>query len=138
MQEEQGAGSGRAATYSARAGDVEVAEAAQAPPLRDRQEPSWGKHHLATGESVEGEVVERAEEHKECIVDLVLTARQRDDLCSAVSAEAKERNEERCQKEATRLEVLVAAFEDRGLAREVITVEKLEHARQWARCSLEP
>ncbi len=68
----------------------------------------------------------------------MLTARQRDDLCSAVSAEAKERNEERCQKEATRLEVLVTAFEDRGLAREVITVEKLEHARQWARCSLEP
>ena len=59
MQEEQGAGSGRAATCSARAGDVEVAEAAQAPPLRDRQEPSWGKHHLATDESVEGEVVEQ-------------------------------------------------------------------------------
>ncbi len=86
MQKE-GGGSGRAATHSARAGGFAVAEAAQTPPLRDRQEPSWGNDHLATDESVEGEVVVRAEEHKECIIDLVFTARQRDELCDVFSQE---------------------------------------------------
>ncbi len=90
----------------------------------------------STDESVQGKGVEQAEEHKECIIDLVLTARQRDALYCAVSAEAKKGD--RRQKEATRLEELVAAFEDMRLAREAIMVEKLEHARQWARCSLEP
>jgi hypothetical protein len=137
MQEE-GGGRRRAATHSARAGGFEVAESAQTLPLKNRPAPSWGNDHPATDESVEGEGVEQAEEHKECIIELVLTARQSDALDCAVSAEAKKRHEERCQKDATPLEELVATFQDMRLAREAITVEKLEHARQWARCSFEP
>jgi hypothetical protein len=137
MQEE-GEGRRRAATHSARAGGFEVAESAQTLPLKDHLASSWGNNHPATDKSVEGEGVEQAEEHKERIIDLLLTARQSDALYCAVIAESKKPHEELCQKDATRLEELVAAFEDMRLEREAITVEKLEHARQWATCSLEP
>jgi hypothetical protein len=115
-----------------------VAEASQVPPTDTRQKHVRGDDHQALDETAEGEVGERAEEYKECIIDSVIAARQRDALWSAGSSEVSKRHEERCQKEAARLTDLLAAFENRELAREIITVEKLEDARQWARCSLEP
>ena len=86
MQEEVG-GRRRAATHSARAGGGEVAESAQMLPLKDRPASSWGNDHPVMDESVEGKGVEQPEEHKECIIDLVLTARQRDELCDVFSQE---------------------------------------------------
>jgi hypothetical protein len=47
-----------------------------------------------------------------------------------VSADARQRHEDRCQKEAKRLEELVAALGGMGSARHSITVEQLEQAQQ--------
>jgi hypothetical protein len=55
-----------------------------------------------------------------------------------VSADARQRHEERCLQDAQRLEELVATFGGAGSARHSIHVEKLEQVRQWARCCLEP
>ena len=76
----------------------------------------------------------QAEELKDSIIDLVLSARQRDEIWGEVSADARQRHEDRCQTEAKRLEELVAAFGRTESARHSITVKQLEQARQWARC----
>ena len=83
-------------------------------------------------------MAQQAEELKDSIIDLVLSARQRDEIWGEVSADARQRHEDRCQKEAKRLEELVAAFGGAGPARPSITVKQLEQARQWARCCQEP
>jgi hypothetical protein len=83
-------------------------------------------------------VARQAEELKDSIIDLVLSARQRDEIWGEVSADAQQRHEDRCKREAQRLEDLVAALGETGSARHNITVEQLKQAQQWARCCLEP
>jgi hypothetical protein len=104
MQEEVG-GRRRAATHSARAGGCEVAESAQMLPLKDRPASSWGNDHPVMDESVEGKGVEQPEEHKECIIDLVLTSRQSNTLYCEVTTEAKKHHEELCQKDIPHMSV---------------------------------
>jgi hypothetical protein len=55
-----------------------------------------------------------------------------------VSADVRQRHEERSQQDAKRLEQLVAAFRGVKSVRHSITEEQLEHARHWARCCFEP
>jgi hypothetical protein len=99
------------------------------PPLRERPTPV---------EPTKSEGVEWADEHKQAIIDMVLTARQQDELCSAASADARQCHEELCQQDAAQLEELVVAFEGGGPARDHITTANLDHARRWVRVSLEP
>jgi molybdopterin biosynthesis enzyme MoaB len=81
-------------------------------------------------------VARQAEELKDSIIDLVLSARQRDEIWGEVSADAQQRHEDRCQKEAKRLEELVAALGGTGPARHSITVEQLQQAQQSRRRTL--
>jgi len=89
----------------------------------------------ASGEGGTGE--RKTEELKDSIIDLVLSARQREDVWREACSDARKHHEERCVKEAARMEELVAAFRG-GSARLSITADELENARQWARGQLEP
>ncbi len=84
-----------------------------------------------------GQRLRRAEEHKDSNIDLELTIRQQDESFGEVNVEARKRHEQRCQKEVTRLRDLVTFFLGKGNRTSTITVEGLEHAKPWARCSLE-
>jgi hypothetical protein len=83
-------------------------------------------------------VARQAEELKDSIIDLVLSACQRDIIWGEVSADAQQRHEDRCKKGAKQLEELVAALGGTGPVRHSIMVEQLKQAQQWARCCLEP
>ena len=52
----------------------------------------------------------KTEELKDSIIDLVLSARQREDVWREACPDARKHHEERCVKEAARMEELVAAF----------------------------
>jgi hypothetical protein len=128
----------RAVSHSARVGGFEPIETPQASLLGDGQGVSGGGDQSVEKAPAERDVTRQAEDLKDRIIDLVLSARQRDEIWGEVSADARQRHEDRCQKEANRLEELVAAFGGTGSARHSITVEHLEQAQQWARCCLAP
>jgi hypothetical protein len=127
----------RAASHSDRVGGFEPIETPLESLLDDGQVSGGGDQSVEEAPA-ERDVARQAEELKDSIIDLVLSARQRDEIWGEVSADARQRHEDRCQKEAKRLEELVAAFGGTGSARNSITVEQLERAQQWARCCLEP
>jgi hypothetical protein len=127
----------RAASY-ARAGGFEPLETPPTSLLEDGQGASGGDDPSADKAPAERDVERQAEELKDSIIDLVLSARQRDEIWGEVSADAQQRHEDRCTKEANRLEELIATFGGTGPARHSITVEQLKQAQQWARCCLEP
>jgi hypothetical protein len=79
----------------------------------------------------------KTEELKDSIIDLVLSAPQREEVWREACPDARKHHEERCVKEVVRMEELVAAFRG-GSARLSITADKLENVRQWARDQLEP
>jgi hypothetical protein len=128
----------RAASHSARVEGFEPIETPQESLPGDGQVVSGGGDQSVENAPAERAVAQQAEELKDSIIDLVLSARQRDEIWGEVSADARQRHEDRCQKVAKLLEELVAAFGGAGPARPSITVKQLEQARQWARCCLEP
>ena len=127
----------RAASY-ARAGGFEPLETPPESLLEDDQDVSGGDDQSADKAPAERDVERQVEELKDSIIDLVLSARQRDEIWGEVSADAQQRHEDRCKKEAKLLEELIATFGGTGPARHSITVEQLKQAQQWARCCLEP
>jgi hypothetical protein len=131
-------GSQRAASHSARAGGFEPIETPLESLLGDSQGVSGGDDQSADKAPTERDMARQAEELKDSIIDLVLSARRRDEIWGEVSADARQRHEDRCKKEAKRLEELVAAFGGMEPACHSITVEQLKQAQQWARCCLEP
>ena len=67
--------------------------------------PTWTTHHQSVGDTpAERAGLKQAEEIKDNIIDLVLSARQRDEIWGEVIADARQRHEERCLKEAQQLE----------------------------------
>ncbi len=119
-------------------GGIEPIEAPQESLSRDGQGASGGGDQSVEHAPAEGAVVQQVEELKDSVIDLVLSARQRDEIWGEVSPDARKSHEERCLRDASRLEELVAAFGGAGSVRHHITTEHLGHARQWAKCHLEP
>ena len=127
----------KVAGRSARREGFEPTEVLQESPPRNGQDVSEGDDLSDEHPPVEGTEGHQAEELKDSIIDLVLSARQREEVWKEACPDARKHHEERCAKEACRIEELVAAFRG-GSARLRITADELEHARQWARCHLEP
>ncbi len=120
----------RAASHSARAGGFEPIETPLESLLGDGQGVSGGDDQSADKAPAERDVARQAEELKDSIIDLVLSASQRDKIWGEVSADAQQRHEDRCKKEAKLLEELVAAFGGMGPAHHSITVEQSKQAQQ--------
>ena len=82
----------RAASY-ARAGGFEPLETPPTSLLEDGQGASGGDDPSADKAPAERDVERQAEELKDSIIDLVLSARQRDEIWGEVSADAQQRHE---------------------------------------------
>jgi hypothetical protein len=81
----------RAASHSARAGGFEPIETPLESLLEDGQGVSGGDDQSADKAPAERDVARQAEELKDSIIDLVLSARQRDEIWGEVSADAQQR-----------------------------------------------
>jgi len=126
------------ASHFARDSGFEPIETPQEALPKDGRGVPEGSDQSVGDAPAEKALVHHVEELKDDVIDLVLSARQRDERGGEVSANARQCHEERCQKDAKRLKQLVAAFRRVTSVRHSITEEQLEHARHWARCCFEP
>jgi hypothetical protein len=94
----------RAVSLSARAGGFEPIETPSESLRGDGQGVSGGDTQSADNAPAERDMTRQAEELKDGIFDLVLSARQRDEIWGEVSADAQQRYEDQCKREAQRLE----------------------------------
>ena len=99
------------ARHLARNGGFEPVTAPQESSSGNSQNVSKGGDLSDERASEEGGTGERkTEELKDSIIDLVLSERQREDVWREACPDARKHHEERCVKEAARMEELVAAF----------------------------
>ncbi len=118
------------AGHLARNGGFEPTTAPQESSSGNSQNVSKGDD-LSDEHTSEGGTGEyKTEELKDSIIDLVFSARQREDVWREACPDARKHHEERRVKEAVRMEELVAAFRG-GSACLSITADELENARQW-------
>ena len=120
----------RAASHSARAGGFEPIETTLESLRGDGQGVSGGDDQSTNKAPAERDVARQTEELKDIMIDLVLSACQRDEIWGEVNADAQQHHEDRCKKEAKLLEELVAAFGGMGPAHHSITVEQSKQAQQ--------
>ena len=100
----------RASSHSARDSGFEPIETPQETLPKDGRGVPEGSDQSVGDALTERAVVHHVEELKDEVIDLILSALQRDERGGEVSSEARQQHEERYQKDAKRLEQLVVAI----------------------------